>query len=91
MGCCHCSSKAELRERLKRVQNRLFIYYERERDLMKKAKQYNIGSRGMTRYDTPLVNVQNAIKDLEREEAELKAMLCGKGARRAFAGVPRDW
>lgn len=91
MGCCKNTNRRYLIERLNEVKNRLYLYYERERDLMTKAKQYNIGSRGMTRYDTPLADIRAIIKDLERERAELEALLCGKGARRAVAVVVRDW
>lgn len=90
MACCN-RGRAVLKERLREKKRRLMLYYEREQELMKKAKQYNIGSRGLTRYDTPLSDIRAAIKDLEKEIDELEAALCGKGPRRAVAVVQRDW
>lgn len=84
-------SRAALKERLREKKKRLMLYYEREQELMTRAKQYNIGSRGMTRYDTPLADIRAIIKDLEKEIDELEAELCGKGPRRAVAVVQRDW
>jgi hypothetical protein len=54
------------------------------------VKQYAIGSRSLTRYDTSLKDIVDQIKAIEREIAELEAVKSGGSARRAYGVVPRD-
>lgn len=72
---------------------RLAAYYERESEMLssKGIKSYAIGSRNVTRYDTALRDIQDLIKTLEREVADLEQLASGKKPRKAIAIVPRDW
>lgn len=68
---------------------RLAAYYKREIEMLDKdgVKNYSIGTRSLSRYDTALVDIQKAIKALEQEIAELES----NKPRRAVGIVPRDW
>lgn len=54
-------------------------------------QSYGIGSRNVTRYNVDLASIRSAIKDLEKEIAELEALLGGGNVRKAVGVIPRDW
>lgn len=80
-------------EALNRKKERLELYYAREKEMLSSdgVKSYGIGSRNVTRYDTALKEIQDAIKILEREVTELEKINQGIKPRQAFGIVPRDW
>ena len=54
-----------------------------------RVKSYAIGGRNLTRFD--LGELNDTIKELEREVAELESRLNGKPRKRAVGVVIRDW
>ncbi len=52
---------------------------------------YGIGSRNLARYNTDLSQIRDAIKQLEKEIANLEGALNGQKPRKAVGVVPRDW
>lgn len=82
-----------IKQKLTEKKLRLAAYYERERELLSKKgiKSYGIGSQNVTRYDTSLKEIQDAIKSLEREVTDLETMSLGHKPCRAVAVVPQDW
>ena len=77
---------------LERVRVRLEHYYGREEEMLSQdgVQSYGTGAHNLSRYNTDLKVIKDAIKELEGKAAELEAILYGGGARRAFAIVPRD-
>lgn len=78
-------------ERIAELKERKKLYKEREAKMLSDAaKQYSIGSRSLTRHDTPLSTVIDELKKIDTELADLEAMKSGRSARRAFGVMPRD-
>jgi len=74
------------------ARSRLTLYLNREAEMLSGGVQsYGIGSRNLTRYNTDLSTIREAIKQLKQEIAELEAELAGGKPRRAVGVVPRDW
>lgn len=74
---------------LKRVKQRLELYYQAEEAILSGAQSYRIGSRELTR--ASLKELRNEIRELERKRDELENMLSGySGRRRAFRVILRD-
>ena len=75
-------------QRLADIEERLAAYRARELELLSRSgvKSYTIGPRSLTRYDTSLKDIQDAIRELQAECDELKC-----GGRRRLAAVPRNW
>lgn len=83
--------RKKLETQLADKRNRLELYKAQEIKMLTGGVQsYSLGTRSVSRYTTELANVQNAIKQLETEIAELDALLCGGSRRRAVGAVPRD-
>ena len=73
-------------------QDRLAIYLAREKEMLTGGVQsYGIGSRNLSRYQTDLSNIRDAIKELEADIALLEGQLAGRSVRKAVGVVPRDW
>ncbi len=53
------------------------------------VQSYTIDDRSLTRFDIP--KVMDEIKNAEKMVDELTALLSGRGRRKAFAILPRDW
>ena len=53
------------------------------------VKSYTIEDRQLTRFDIP--DLLNQIKEAEAKVDELTALLEGRGPRKAFGVLPRDW
>lgn len=84
--------KATIQQELERARARLSAYMDRELEMLRGGVQsYGIGSRNIARYNMDLSTIRNAIKDLQKEVAQLEGELGGGSARKAVAVVPRDW
>lgn len=71
---------------------RLALYLKREAEMLSGGVQsYGIGSRNLSRYNTDLAAIRAAIKELEKEIADLKGEINGRRPRKAVGVVPRDW
>ena len=53
------------------------------------VKSYKIDDRELTRFDIP--DLLRQIEAAEKKVDELNALLCGRGARKAFGIIPKDW
>lgn len=85
-------NKADIQAKIKDKKERLEAYRNRELEILKGGVQsYEIGSRNVTRYNVDLASIRSAIKDLEKEIAELEALLGGGNVRKAVGVIPRDW
>jgi len=75
---------------IEKKKERLETYYARETYMLSPdgVRGYGIGSRNLHRYDTALKDIQDMIKKLEDEIAELES---DSKPRRAVGVVPRDW
>ena len=78
--------------RIKKNRERLELYYAREAEMLSQdgIKTYSLGSHSLSRYETDLRTVQDAIKRLEGDIAQDESLLASGGARRAVAAIPRD-
>ncbi len=84
--------KATIQQELERARARLSAYMDRELEMLRGGVQsYGIGSRNIARYNMDLSTIRKAIKDLQKEIAQLEGELGGGSARKAVAVVPRDW
>lgn len=85
-------TKAQIKRKLEKINERLEYYYEKEKALLTEGgvQSYTIGSKSVTRYQYSS-NIQSQIEKLESERDVLENMLTGNGARKAVAIVPRDW
>lgn len=74
---------------LEQKRARLELYYKREALMLDPdaVKTYALGSRSLSRYDTDLKAIQDAIKKLEDEIVGLEC----SSARKAVGIIPRDW
>ena len=85
-------NKADIQAKVKDKKERLEAYRNRELEILKGGVQsYGIGSRNVTPYNVDLASIRSAIKDLEKEIAELEALLGGGNTRKAVGVIPRDW
>ena len=71
--------------RLEIAKERLALYYDAEKAILRGAQSYSIGSRNLTRAD--LSKVQDKIKELE---AEVRALSKRGKTRRVARIVPVD-
>lgn len=86
------SYKETIEAKLQAKRQRLAAYLARETEMLTGGVQsYGIGSRNITRYNTELSQIREAIKELEAQIAELEAQLNGKASRKAVGVIPRDW
>ena len=84
--------KETIKTKIETKQARLSAYLDREAEMLTGGVQsYGIGSRNLTRYQTDLSNIRDAIKELEKEIEELQGQLSGRARRKAVGVVPRDW
>ena len=85
-------TRAQIKRRLDKVNERLELYYEKENALLsqKGVQSYTIGSRSVSRYQYSL-DIKSQIEALENERDELENMLAGIKPRKAIGVVPRDW
>lgn len=85
-------NKDAIMQKIKEKKARLNAYLDREAEMLTGGVQsYGIGSRNLTRYQTDLANVRDAIKELETEIEQLEGQLVGRSRRRALGVIPRDW
>lgn len=82
----------KLKVKIADKKERLEAYRTRELEMLKGGVQsYGVGSRNLTRYNTDLSSIREAIAELESEIDELEAALCGIKPRKAIGVIPRDW
>lgn len=77
------------KEKIKKKQERLEMYYAAEEAILSGAQSYSLGSRSLTRGN--LADIRAMINQLEDEIAELENIANRKRPRKAFAVVPRDF
>lgn len=75
-------------EKISKLKARLELYYKQEAKILDGGVQsYGIGTRNLTRYQTDLAAVRNAIEDIEQQIETLES----KSKRKAVGVIPRDW
>ena len=85
-------TRATIEAELTAKRNRLELYLKREAEMLDGGVQsYGIGSRNLARYNTDLSQIRDAIKQLEKEIANLEGAQNGQKPRKAVGVVPRDW
>ncbi len=86
-------SKNNIQSELDNKKERLKLYYDREKQMLSPTgvKSYGIGTRNLQRYDTALKDIQDMIKKLEDEIADLENTAGGRKSRTAVAIVAQDW
>ena len=85
-------TKSQIERRLKKIDERLEYYYEKEKALLTNdgVQSYTIGGRSVSRYQYSS-NIKQQIEELEDERDELENLLKGIRPRKAVGIVPRDW
>lgn len=85
-------TRAQIKRKLDRVNERLEYYYEKEKALLTNdgVQSYTIGSRSVSRYQYSS-NIKEQIEQLENQRDELENLLNGIKPRKAIGIVPRDW
>ena len=85
-------TRAQIKRKLDKINERLEYYYEKEKALLSEdgIQSYTIGSRSVSRFQYSS-NIKNQIEQLEKERDELENLLAGIRPRKAVAVVPRDW
>ena len=76
----------QIKEKKRRLQNRLELYYEAEEKVLA-GQSFTIGSRSMTRAD--LGKIQDMIKELECQINSIE--INGTGKRVVARIIPRDY
>ncbi len=86
-------TRTEVTVKLTQKRERLQMYLDREKYMLSPdaVQSYGVGSRNLQRYSTDLSDIQEMIKKLEDEIAELEAQLKGGRPRKSVGVVPRDW
>lgn len=86
------TKKERLKIELQEKKERLALYIEREKTMLKGGVQsYGIGTRNLSRYNTDLSQIRAAIKELQDDIAELEAQIEGASARKRVGLVFREW
>lgn len=84
--------RQKLEKKLDQKRKRLEAYRSRELEMLTGGVQsYGIGSRNLTRYNTDLAQIREALDKLETEVAELEGLLDGRRPIKTVAVIPRDW
>ena len=84
------SNKEKYRAELEIKQTRLNLYYKQEEKMLTDGVQsYGVGSRSLTRYNTDLAQIRDAINKLEEEIEELEGLLSGNKSRKCVGIIPR--
>ena len=86
-------TKTQITVKLTQKRERLQMYLDREKYMLSPdaVQSYGVGSRNLQRYSTDLADIQEMIKTLEDEIAELESQLNGQRPRKSVGVVPRDW
>ena len=83
-------NKEKIKAELEKKQARLDLYYKREEKMLTDGVQsYGLGSRSLTRYNTDLAQVRDAINKLEEEIEELEGLISGNKSRKCRVVIPR--
>lgn len=85
-------TRAQIKRKLERINERLDYYYEKEKALLTEGgvQSYSIGGRSVTRYQYS-ADIKNQIQELENQRDELENLLAGIRPRKAIGIIPRDW
>ena len=85
-------TREQISRKLKKVNERLELYYEKEKALLSDqgVQSYTIAGRSVSRYQYSS-NIKAQIKELENERDNLENLLNGIRPRKAVGIVPRDW
>ncbi|MCI7302312.1 MAG: hypothetical protein SOR93_09385 [Clostridiales Family XIII bacterium] len=84
------ASKEVIGRRLETRKNVLEEYYTAWKSIVSGGvKSYAIGSRNLTKHDLP--QIEESIKELEKEIDTLENLLSGGKRRKAVGVLPRDW
>lgn len=85
-------TRAQIKRKLERINERLDYYYEKEKALLTEGgvQSYSIGGRSVTRYQYS-ADIKNQIQELEDQRDELENLLAGIRPRKAIGIIPRDW
>lgn len=85
-------TKTQIKRRLDKVNERLELYYGKERALLGEGgiQSYTIAGRTISRYQYSS-NIKTQIEQLENERDELENLLAGIKPRKTIGVVPRDW
>ena len=84
------SNKEKYRAELEIKQTRLNLYYKQEEKMLTDGVQsYGVGSRSLTRYNTDLAQIRDAINKLEEEIEDLEGLLSGNKSRKCVGIIPR--
>ena len=86
-------TNTQITVKLTQKKERLQMYLDREKYMLSPdaVQSYGVGSRNLQRYSTDLADIQEMIKTLEDEIAELESQLSGQRPRKSVGVVPRDW
>ena len=84
------SKSEKYRADLEEAKSRLELYIQQEKKMLTDGVQsYGIGSRSLTRYNTELAQIREAIKELKKEVEELEGLLTGNKSRKCVGIIPR--
>lgn len=85
-------TRAQIKRKLDRINERLEYYYEKERTLLTNegVQSYTIAGKTVTRYQYSS-NIKAQIEELENQRDELENLLSGRRPRKAVGVIPRDW
>lgn len=76
------NKKEKYQAELERKKTRLDLYYDQEEKMLTGGVQsYGVGSRNLTRYNTDLAQIREAINKLEKEIEELEGLISGNKSR----------
>lgn len=80
--------KSRLKERIKKYETRLDLYYKAEEAILDGAQHYEIGSRKLTRAD--LHEIRMMISNIESELDAMRSELESGSRRKCIRVIPRD-
>ncbi len=85
-------TKTQIAVKLTEKRERLKLYLDREKFMLSPdaVQSYGVGSRNLQRYSTDLADIQEMIKVLESEIAELEIRLGGQRPRKSVGVIPID-
>jgi exonuclease VII small subunit len=84
------NKKERCRAELEQKQARLNLYYKQEEKMLTGGVQsYGLGSRNLTKYNTDLAQIRDAISKLEGEIEELEGLISGNKSRKCVGIIPR--
>lgn len=84
------NKKEKYKADLEQKKARLDLYYKQEEKILTGGVQsYGLGSRSLTKYNTDLAQIREAISKLEGEIEELEGLISGNKSRKCVGIIPR--